>query len=741
MSDWTIPLKNKEKTGRANVELLSPAGSLEMLKAVIAAGADAVYIGGSRFGARAFADNPDETDLVEALDYAHLRGVRVYLTVNTLLKNEELSDVAAFVRPYAERGLDGVLVQDMGVLKTLHEAFPYLPLHASTQMTVTGPEGASLLKDYGVSRVVPAREMTAGELKAIHDESGLEVEAFIHGALCYCYSGQCLLSSLIGGRSGNRGRCAQPCRLMYEMNGQSAYYLSPKDLCTIDHIPEILEAGVCSLKIEGRMKQPSYAAGVTAVYRKYLDLALDKSKPYSVSAADREILEDLFSREGHTDGYLQRHNGPSMMAVKDSGGHSTADPALMSKIKEAYLDREKKVPVEGKAVIRLNELPVLELKTLSAGGQAVSVRAEGAEPVTEARKQPVTRKRIAEQLKKAGGTDFEMTALDVEADEGIFVPIGALNDLRRRSFEALKQKALEPYHTRPESRPVHAAIRRNETGFLRGVTASCETEEQFEALLQIPRISAIYYPSDRLLASGDPAKEALRLVALAEERAGVEQKKALYLAMPYIDRRETGSPLKNVIPEDLPEKVLAAGFAGFLVRSLETYADFVRRGLADRCRLDASLYVWNDAAAAFFKENGAEALTAPYELNKKELLRNSGLYDEMIVYGRQPLMVSAQCLYKTAGTCLKRTRPLYLTDRTKRRFYVKNVCIFCYNVIYNSLPLSLVKEEETLKRMDISVRRYAFTDETADEVRTVLSEDYDGASMPHTRGHYGRGVE
>ncbi|MBR3231301.1 MAG: U32 family peptidase, partial [Lachnospiraceae bacterium] len=307
-------------------ELLAPAGSIEGLKAVIAAGADAVYIGGTKFGARAYADNPDEDDLLDAIDYAHLRDVKVYMTVNTLLKDNEIKELPAYLAPYVERGLDAVLVQDFGVLALLSRTFPDLPLHASTQMTITGPFGASLLKEYGVVRVVPARELSLRELSRIRRESGLEVEAFVHGALCYSYSGMCLFSSMLGGRSGNRGRCAQPCRLPYAIGSgkrkTQGYLLSPKDLCGLDLLPELIDAGVDSLKIEGRMKGPEYAALTAFIYRKYADLYLETGDAgFHVEESDRKKLLEMFNRGGFTDGYFARHNGPEMIS-KQRPGHA-----------------------------------------------------------------------------------------------------------------------------------------------------------------------------------------------------------------------------------------------------------------------------------------------------------------------------------------------------------------------------------------------------------------------------------
>lgn len=268
------------------VEILAPAGSLESMKAAVAAGADAVYIGGSRFGARAYADNPEEDRLLEAIDYAHLHGCRLYMTVNTLMKETELADLYAFLEPYYMRGVDAVIVQDMGAFALIRERFPDLPVHASTQMTITGVYGARLLKELGAERVVTARELSLEEIAGIHREVDVEIESFVHGALCYCYSGQCLFSSLIGGRSGNRGRCAQTCRLPYDvkrdgktLNGKdSRYVLSLKDLCTLDLIPDMIEAGIYSMKIEGRMKSPRYTAGVVEIYRRYTNLYLERGR-------------------------------------------------------------------------------------------------------------------------------------------------------------------------------------------------------------------------------------------------------------------------------------------------------------------------------------------------------------------------------------------------------------------------------------------------------------------------------
>ena len=353
-------ISNRPKPDIHTMEILAPAGSVLAARAAAEAGADAVYIGGSRFGARAYADNPGEEELLELIDDLHLRRKKIYLTVNTLLKEKEVSkELYSYLAPYYEAGLDAVIVQDPGVMQFILREFPEMAVHASTQMTITGPSGAQMLEKQGVTRVVPARELSLQEIRAIRDATGLEIECFVHGALCYCYSGRCLLSSMLGGRSGNRGRCAQPCRLPYTVSDRTGrlngpdeqYMLSPKDMCTVDLLPEIVAAGVTSLKIEGRMKKPEYTAGVVSIYRKYLDQTLSGSFK-GVTKQDRQILFDLYNRDGFHQSYYKQHNGKQMMALKNEKLEKTAgdrNEALFSAIHRQYCENETKLSVNGLA--------------------------------------------------------------------------------------------------------------------------------------------------------------------------------------------------------------------------------------------------------------------------------------------------------------------------------------------------------------------------------------------------------
>ena len=475
------------------VELLAPAGSYESLVAAVNAGADAVYMGASRFGARAYADNPDTDRFIDGLHYAHRYGAKVYMTVNTLFKEAELAELRDFLLPYYQEGVDAVLVQDLGALSIMRESFPDLPLHASTQMTVTDARSAELARQLGVCRVVPARELSLDEIRDIHDRVDVEIETFVYGAMCYCYSGQCLMSSLIGGRSGNRGRCAQSCRLPYSCGfggrTEQGRLLSMKDLNALAILPELVSAGICSFKIEGRMKSPRYTAGVTSVWRKYIDRymemygesaastneidtnesytdktdgnqpneyklteissKLDKTSSknndervcrddWQIDPADLRMLSELFDRGGTTDGYYHRDNGREMMAwdeKKDPG----AKESLYAYLDGKYVNVTRTAGISGKAIFHIGEPSSL---TAEYRGRQVTVTGD---IPAQATGKPMTSDDLRRQLEKTGGTPYRWNGLDIEADDGIFVPVSRLNDLRRRALEALEREVQDGY--------------------------------------------------------------------------------------------------------------------------------------------------------------------------------------------------------------------------------------------------------------------------------------------------------
>ena len=477
------------------VELLAPAGNYDSFIGAINAGADAVYVGGEKFSARAFADNFDTRTLCECIKYAHLFGRKVYLTLNTLIKESEFSEIYDYVKPFYEAGLDGVIIQDLGVLKCLRESFPHMELHASTQMAVTGSEFVPLCKELGIARVVPARELSLKELKAIRD-AGIEVECFIHGAMCYCYSGMCLMSSILGGRSGNRGKCAQPCRLPYHVSAndftqKETYTLSLKDMCTMEHIPALIEAGMDSFKIEGRMKRGEYAAGVTALYRKYIDRYYENpDREFSVSEKDLHILESLYMRSELHDGYLYKHNGKEMV-TKFAPSYSGLEEEVLSDIRQKYLGYTQKIAISMHAYFEAGQESVLTLYTDSG----ISVTVNG--PVAEvAQKAPATVETIRKQLSKFGGTHFVLEHSEVHVEGSAFVPNGVLNSLRREAQEALERaiiqshfpdlslrKALNDIEVLPsKAEKSDIPVKNHKTG----LTLLIKTKEQFKTVAAHP---------------------------------------------------------------------------------------------------------------------------------------------------------------------------------------------------------------------------------------------------------------
>ena len=461
-----------------NIELLSPGGSPEAIRAAVNAGADAVYAGGSRFGARAYADNPDEKGLMEALDYCHLHGTKLYITVNTLLKEQELTkQLYEFVAPLYERGVDAVLVQDMGVFRFLKREFPLLPLHASTQMTITGPDGAKLLEEMGAARAVLSRELSLEEIRQIHRSCGIELETFVHGALCYCYSGQCLMSSMIGGRSGNRGRCAGTCRLPYKIidsggkertltrGGEMSYPLSMRDMCVLEILPDLIDAGIDSFKIEGRMKSPHYAAGVTALYRKYLDLytewdAAGRKTPWKVSQEDMKKLRSLYLRSDLSTGYYYRRNGRELLTI-GKPGYAGTDDALLEEIEEKYLREALKKEIRGKARFVPGERAVLEVSAddPSGSGRLITAQVYG-ETVQPARKRPMTEEEIEKRLRKTGDSLFVFGDLRVEVKGEVFLPVASLNAFRREALLELEERLTE--RTKEHNADDHAADSRSQ---------------------------------------------------------------------------------------------------------------------------------------------------------------------------------------------------------------------------------------------------------------------------------------
>lgn len=811
------------------VEILAPAGSMDSLKAAINAGCDAIYAGGVRFGARAYADNFTAETMQEAIDLAHLYHKKIYLTVNTLLKNKELEkELFEYIRRYYELGVDAVIVQDLGVLHYLHENFPKLPLHASTQMSVTMDKGAGVLKGMGVSRIVNARELSLDEIRSIKAGADIEVESFVHGALCYCYSGKCLLSSIIGGRSGNRGRCAQPCRMPYELQidgsrKETAYYLSPKDIETLELLPGLIEAGIDSFKIEGRMKGPEYTAAVTSAYVKYRDLYYelgDCAYDEYIKENGKELkddirkLSDIYNRGGFSKGYYEMRNGYSMMStlrpnhsgvpvgkvlkrtdsqmviqlteeinaqdilevrngqeavyeftVKagESKGssitanykkglriqpgdtvHRTRNNMLLGEIREKYLETPVKIPVS--AHLWAEEDKPLSL-TLSCRGTGISVF--GDIPGI-AKNQPATKENLYKQLDKLGDTPFFLEEGRITLKGQLFIPVGKLNELRRQAVAALVKALTESYRREGVQEINIYAPPKKKTEKSMEVSVLVQTTGQLKAVWDNEAVSEIILESDMV-----PLPE---LSGLAEGVC-MRGKKAV-LALPHVLREESYEMFlqnKSILEDNT--------ITGCLIRNLEEY-ELLRETVKLEKRIigDFYLYAMNRSGAECLRNLGISEITAPYELNYRELEEIEDIYQYITVYTRFPVMVSAQCLYLTESKrdkrasgrpsgeacCLKEAKSAVLVDRFQNGFPVIRHCRDCYNVIYNSKPMSLLSCGTEVASLKPSSIRLDFTDETAKETGEILENFLDvfirgnggrDSGSEFTRGHFKRGIE
>lgn len=720
-------------------ELLAPAGSLDICKAVLAAGADAVYLGGEKYGARAFAKNFTQNDILEALDYAHLYGKKIFLTVNTLLKNREIGrELYDYLKPYYVHGLDAIIVQDYGVFQFVHRNFPELSVHVSTQMSVSNVFGAEFLKKKGAARIVTARELSLEEIRDIYEQTGVEIESFIHGALCYCYSGQCLMSSMLGGRSGNRGRCAQPCRLAYQvlddkgnvMHKREKYPLSPKDLCAITLLPKLCEAGIYSFKIEGRMKQLEYAAGVTSVYRKYLDLYEQNSNHYSVEDKDIDYLMQLGNRSGFTKGYYEMRNGREMMTLTDSS-HSS------SQAKDVYQQQKmEKIPVTGRIKLQKKEPAYL---SVSAAESEKIVEVTGA-VVQEALNRPLTETEVEERIRKTGDTPFWFENLDIELEEGCFLPVKQLNDLRRGALMDLQSRITGKYRRNPDQNEMILTERKSkEPGEKKSpfLNVFISSPQMLSEVISYPFVDMI------TLDFTENLKNCLEKIHAAGRKAGV--------CFPYVFR-------KNSVQRFLNMQSVIKNFDRVWVRSYDSlgYAIDTLKIEEEQIALDHNLYVYSKEAAESFAADGLEHYTVSLELNQKELGHMPNQSGEFLLYGYAPLMISAQCIYKNYDQCYKNKnnaeKNLYLKDRYFKKFFIKKNCEDCYNMIYNSQPISLFHHADGIRKLECGSYRISFVCEGRKQIQQVLGTFENTfikgqqAAAPEekdsfTNGHFRRGVE
>lgn len=697
------------------MELLAPAGSPEALTAAVQAGADAVYLGIGPLNARRNAKNFTPETLAQAVEYCHLRGVKVYLTLNTLLNDRELALAAETGALAARLGVDAVLVQDLGVARLLRQTCPDLPLHASTQMTVHNLDGVLACAELGMTRVVLSRELSAEAIRSLCQRSPVELEVFGHGALCMCYSGQCFLSAVLGGRSGNRGLCAQPCRLAFQWPGEkkAGHPLSLKDLSLAGALGELEEMGVACLKLEGRMKKPEYVAVVTGIYAAALREGREPT-PQEVAQ-----LEAAFSRQGFTQGYYRDQKGPAMFGTRPEG---TRDPAeLFDRVRQEYSRGEHRtVPVTFAAQAKADA--PLTLTARDDRGHTVTVQAP---PPEAARNRETTEQQLTEQLKKTGGTVFRARQIQVDLDPGLAVPLSAVNGLRRQALEALTQARTQPPQRSVSPLPPLAVEKgpRRTPAF----TLSFRRWEQLSRACLDQGPALVYLPCQELAAH-------------AEELA---RWTADYPAVSF------GAVLPRIVwDRELPRlrQELAAARRAGVTQALVSHIGQLPlvRSLDLTPRADFGLGLTNGLGAEELARLGFASATASFELRLSQVRDlHKPLPTELLVYGRLPLMMMENCILKNRGKgCRCENEPQSLRDRKGEDFPVESAW-GCRNELFNAKVLWLADKDDW-KRAGLTYARLSFLREDPETCAAVFRAYRTGTGDPpaaFTRGLYYRGVE
>ncbi len=692
------------------VELLAPAGNFECLVAAVQSGADAVYFAGKSFGARNFADNFDRDELKKAVDYCHLRGVRTYVTVNTLVLDAEMEDLSDYLIFLSAAGVDAIIVQDMGVLEMAREIVPDLPIHASTQMTIHNVEGVKFLEKMGVKRVVLSRELSAREIKEISENTSAELEVFIHGALCMSYSGQCLFSSMIGGRSGNRGKCAQPCRLPYSINNSrdKAFFLSLKDLMGINYLDELLQNGVLSFKIEGRMKGAAYVAAVVSVYRKYID------DPDSITTDDIKTLESIFNRGGYTDGYLSGNQGKDMFAphkpdnpyLKET---STLEKELLSSIK----NENRKRKISGKAIFKNEMQP-----TLCLNCDDITVEYKHNMIPEKARNTSLDASTVVAQLSKTGGTPFEFSDIWAEVEDGLFLSTGELNKIRREALKMLEEKIIQSFERSDDRKEYNDKISNCDA---RSTEFFCEItkDEQLGAVKNLA-FDKFYVPVGII--------ERNRRIADT-----IKEKTVIVLpAILKIDEYVNYTKRAKILLDD--------GYHGILVHNVSLINEFSGYNIYGGFRLNTA----NSYSLEFLKRAGLKSVELSPELNFGQIKNMSKpLLAGIMVYGRLPIVVSENCLIRNGDKCPCNGENS-ITDRLGIKFPVIKDGDICRSVILNSKKTILLGDMDKIKNTNVGFVRLYFTDEKPDECKEISNAFLMGGEYSQedfTRGHFNKGFK
>ena len=694
------------------MELLAPAGSMEALRAAVCNGADAVYLGADTFNARINARNFSAADLQEAVVYCHVRGVKVHLTLNTLVLDREMPRAAELIRLAASCGVDAFIVQDLGMVSLCRQLAPDVPIHASTQMSIHSLEGVMEAAALGCSRVVLARELPAEEIAHICKKSPVEIEVFVHGALCMCYSGQCYLSSVIGRRSGNRGQCAQPCRLPYGYGRfeSTRYPLSLKDNCLAAELDELRRMGVASIKIEGRMKRPEYVAIVTRAYRTVLNGG-------KLTPSDLQELETAFSRQGFTDGYFRGQTGSDMFGRRQEG-EDTAD--LFASARATYEQGEpQRIGVRFYAMIRRGEPAQLAVE--DPDGNLCRTRG----PVPEqAVYRSLTPQDLEQQLKKTGGTPYLCTAVRSSLDPDLMLPASAINAMRRDVIAELtaKRGRAAPAHLNAYDEPPRYDGIAGEPQ----LTIAVRTAGQITSRMLSMKPTVLYVPLSELAEHPD-----------LPQRVSVETQLAAIL--PRVIWSGELAPVARQLRMvyEMGVRQVLAGNLGQL--HIARAAGFAVRG-------DFGLNIVNSRAMRYLREQGLDSQLLSFELTLPQIRDISkAVPAELLIYGRLPLMLMENCVMKNrTGICACQTGTVRLVDRVGEEFPIVKDPGTCRNVLLNGKKLYLLDKKDALRGMGLWALRLQFTTENPGEIDKVLM-DYQGRAVfdagSYTRGLYSRGVE
>lgn len=762
-------------------EILAPCGSYDILIAAIHAGADACYIGGNRFGARAYADNFDEQAVIQAISYAHIHGVKIYLTVNTLFKQNEISELYDYIKPYYEAGLDAVIVQDLGVFSYIRSVFPDLAVHCSTQMNITSVHGASFMAKQGAKRIVTAREMSLKEIEAIKQNVDIEVETFVHGAMCYSYSGQCLMSSLAGGRSGNRGRCAQPCRKCYD----SHYSLSMKDLCSLNHIPMLLEAGIDSLKIEGRMKNAAYVASAVHAYKTiatdYQNNNLDEEKIKQLSFE----LANIYNRGGFTDGYFIRHNGADMISVarpnnqgvcigtligikagtikikltedlfsqdvleltgkhdeiiEITSGTSAGKGAVVTLncpktklLKEGSLIYRTKCPaiiqnIEENYINHYDKQPLRLTLTAKIGEPLcldveTTIRAHVYKAkvlgniVEKCKQNQAVTDAIRKPLCQLGTTDYEVDAVEINCEEEAFVPAGSIKKLRREAIEELEKNIVTHSIRKPVANAYQSFPEKGLLSALEKDETVCIGVANFQHLQAVLDFENIASLNVRKISMPISVYSSVTEAMHTKMR---QMNCKCYIELPHI-----------ISAADSPEQYLPNNeIGGIYIRNIDGLALAAKASNFKNMEIlcDSGLYCYNKASFLFIRKAIDDScdihFVMPRELQINELqdIADNGLC--MTLYEYQPVMLTANCIKKTSGYCDHKNRLHKIRDDKGNIFYEQAFCERCYNVIYNGVPFHIIDKchADEFNKLHSGGYHIRFTIESGEDIMKVLTD-------------------